>query len=202
LAALIAGIAVVRAIQRTREGQPASAALLPAGAVFQACAREVQRVKSEAAAGWTPDLVGRALPAFRIASATALGRPVAQLLVETRERPSEGQLAVDKGWWRPQRVLMSASTTADVITGRLAADGQELEPHLRDALEDIAVPLRVFGAAHYSRSGALEAETLDSALDRSLRGLDRLRSATRWPARAAEAVTRTLAAFREARWAR
>jgi hypothetical protein len=207
LAALVAGMAAVRAIQRRREGQPASAALLPVGAVFHACEREAQRVRSEAAAGWTPDLVGRVLTAFRIAGATALGRPVAQALVEKRERPSEGQLAVDKGRWQPQRVLMSASTTADVIAGRLAADGQEIDPDLRDALEDIAVPLRVFGAAHYSRSGAhdrsgADGATLDSALDRGIRGLAHLRSSTRWPARAAEAVTRTVAAFREARWAR
>ena len=202
LAALFAGIAAVRGIQRRREGQPAAEMLLPAGAVFQACEREVQRVRSAAAAGWTPDLVGRALAAFRIAGAAAVGRPVAQTLVATRERPSEGQLAVEKGWWRPQRMLVSASTTADAVTGRLAADGEAMEPHLRDALEDIAVPLKVFGAAHYSRSGALDRDTLDSALDRGMRGLDRLRSATRWPARAAEAVTRTVAAFREARWAR
>jgi hypothetical protein len=202
LAALLAGVAAVRAIRRARDRQPASAALLPVGAVFHACEREAQRVRSEAAAGWTPDLVGRALTVFRIASAMALGRPVAQALVERRERPSEGQLAVEKGRWRPQRVLMSASTTADVIAGRLAADGQEMDAHRRDALEDVAVPLRVFGAAHYSRTGALDTEILDGALDRGIRGLDRLRSSTRWPARAADAVARTVAAFREARWAR
>ena len=206
-AAVLVGVAAARAIRRSRERQPAAAALLPVGAVFHACEREAQRVKSEAAAGWTPDLVGRALTAFRIASARALGRPVAQALVERRERPSAGQLAVEKGRWRPQRVLMSASTTADVIAGRLAAEVQEMDPHLRDALEDIAVPLRVFGAAHYSRSGALDrseadAAALDSALDRGIRGLDHLLSSTRWPARAAEAVARTVAAFREARWAR
>jgi hypothetical protein len=206
-AAVLAGVAVVRATRRAREDRPASAALLPAGAVFHACEREAQRVRSQAAGGWTPDLVGRALTAFRIAGATALGRPVPQAPVERRERPNEGQLAVEKGRWRPQRVLMSASTTAPVITAGLATGGQHMDPHLREALEDIAVPLRVFGAAHYSRSGAfdrseVDAAALDSALDRGMRGLDRLHSATRWPARAAEAVARTVAAFREATWAR
>lgn len=202
LAAVLAGVAAVRAISRSRARQPAAAALLPVGAVFRACEREAQRVKSGTAAGWTPDLIGRALTAFRIASAMALGRPVAQALVDRRERPREGQLAVEKGLWRPQRVLVSASTTAATIAGRLATDGPEMEPRIRDALEDIAVPLHVFGTAHYSRSGELDTEALDSALDRGLRGFDRLRAAKRWPARAAEALARTAAALREATWAR
>jgi len=122
--------------------------------------------------------------------------------IDRRERPREGQLALEKGRWRRQRVLMSASTTAAAITGRLAADGQEIDPRRRDALEDLAVPLHVFGTALYSRSGELDPDALDSALGRGMRGLDRVRSAQRWPARAAEALARTAAALREATWAR
>lgn len=201
-AAVLVGVAAVRAIRRSRERQPAAAALLPVSAVLHACEREAQRVKSEAAAGWTPGLIGRALTAFRIASALTLDRPVAQALVDRREQPRDGQLALEKGLWRPQRVLMSASTTAAAITGRLAADGQEIDPRLRDALEDMAAPLHVFGTALYSRSGELDTDALDSALDRGMRGLDRVRSAQRWPARAADALVRRAAALREATWAR
>jgi hypothetical protein len=201
-AAVLAGVAAVRAIGRSRERQPAAAALLPVGAVLHACEREAQRVKTEAAAGWTPDLIGRALAAFRIASALALDRLVAQALVDRRERPREGQLAVVTGRWRPVRVLISASTTAAAITGRLATDGQEIDPRLRDALEDMAVPLHAFETALYSRSGERDTDALDGALDRGLRGLDRVRSAKRWPARAARAWARTAAALREATWAR
>lgn len=202
LAAVLAGAAAAGAIGRSRARKPAAAARLPVGAVLHACEREAQRVKSEATAGWTPDLIGRALAAFRIASALALDRPVAQALVNRRERPRDGQLALEMGLWRPQRVLMSASTTAAAITGRLAADGQEIDPRLRDGLEDMAVPLQVFGTALYSQSGELDTGALDSALDRGMRGLDRVRSAQRWPARATEAWTRTAAALREATWAR
>ena len=201
-AAFLAGAAAVRAIGRSRQRQPAAAALLPVGAALHACEREAQRVKSEAAAGWTPDRIGRALAAFRIASALALDRTVAQAVVDRRERPRDGQLALETGLWRPQRVLMSASTTAATITGRLAADGQEIDPRLRDGLEDMSVALQVFGTALYSRRGELDTGALDSALDRGVRGLDRLRSAQRWPARATDALTRTAAALREATWAR
>ena len=73
---------------------------------------------------------------------------------------------------------------------------------LREALEDVAAGLDVFGGAHYSRSGAIDGGRLDEALDRGLRGLERLRSARTWPGRVAEAVGRTVAAFRQATWAR
>lgn len=201
-AAVLAGVAASRAIGRVREGQSARPRPLPVHALLRACEREAQRVKSETPAGWTPDLIERGLAVFRIGGALALGYPVAQTLVDGRERPREGQLALKKGLWRPQRVLISASTTAATIAGRLAAEGQEIEPPVREALEDLAAPLHVFGTAHYSRSGQLDTEALDSALDRGMRGLARVRSAARWPARAAEALARTAAALREATWAR
>jgi hypothetical protein len=200
-AALFAGVASVRAFRRSRARQTGAAALLPVAAVFGECEREAQRVKSETAGGWTPDLVGRALTALRIASAMTLGRPVAQRPIDRRERPGAGQLVLETGRWRPRRALISASTTGRAITGRLATD-EEMEPHLREALEDLAVALDAFGTAQYSRSGVLDAEALDGALDRGLRGLDRLRSARTWPARLAETVGRTVAAFRQATWAR
>jgi hypothetical protein len=89
-----------------------------------------------------------------------------------------------------------------VIAGRLANDDEESEPRSRDALEDIAVALDALGTAHYSRSGQLDAEALDGALDRGMRGLQGLRSAKPWPARAVDAVARTATALREATWAR
>jgi len=201
-AAVLAGVGAVRAIGRARGRRPAAAVRLPVGAVFHACQREARRVKSEAAAGWTPDLVGRALAAFRLAGALALGRPVAQALVDRRERPREGQLALETGLWRPRRTLLSASTPATAMTGGLANDTLERDPRLRDALEDMAVPLHVFGTALYGRSGELDADALDSALDRGMRGLGRVRSAQRWPVRAAEASARAAAAIREATWTR
>lgn len=200
-AALLAGIAAARAFGRSRAHEPGAAALVPVAAVFGACEREAQRVKSDAAGGWTQELVGRALAAFRIAGAVALGRAVAQTRVDAREQAREGQLLIETGPWRAHRTLISASTTAAVIRERLAA-GEEMDPPLREALEDLAVGLEVFGGAHYSRSDELDGGRLDEALDRGLRGLERLRSARTWPGRVAEAVGRTVAAFRQATWAR
>jgi hypothetical protein len=134
----------------------------------------------------------------------ALGRPVAQTASETREQREqtrEGQLLLEMGLWNRHRVLISASTTAATITQRLATD-RDMDLPLREALEDVAGGLDVFGGAHYSRSGVLEGDRLDEALERGRRGLERLRSARTWPGRVAEAVGRTVAAFRQATWAR
>lgn len=201
-AAVLVGLAAFRAVSRAREAQSVATRTVPVHALLRACEREAQRVKAETTAGWTPGLIERGLAVFRIGGALALGHSVAQTLVDRRERAREGQLALEKGFWRPQRVLISASTTAATIGGRLAAEGQEIEPAVRDALEDLAAPLHVFGTAHYGRSGELDTEALDGALDRGMRGLARVRSAARWPVRAAEALARTAAALREATWAR
>ena len=201
LAALFAGVAAMRAFGRSRAGQADAVPLLPVAAVFGACEREVQRVKADSAGGWTPALIGRALTAFRIVGAVALGRPVAQTATKAREQPLDGQLLLEKGLWNRHRVLISASTTAAAMTGRLATDG-DLDLPLREALEDVAAALDIFGAAHYSRGGGIDGSRLDEALERGLRGLERLRSAQKWPGRIADAVGRTVAAFRQATWAR
>lgn len=200
--ALLVGIAVARARGRVREGESVAVPPLPAHEVLRACEREARRVRSTAIAGWTPDLIERVLSLFRVAAASALGGTVAKTLADRRTRPREGQIAVDTGLWRPQRVLVSAPTTAAAITARLAGDPDDLAGDRREALEDMAAPLHVFGTAYYGRGIHLDTEVLDDALDRGMRGLNRLRFARPWPARAAEIVARTAAALRGAIWAR
>lgn len=201
-AAVLVGAAAAGVVGRARAGQPAAAPPLPVQAVLRTCEREAQRVRSATSSGWTPELIERVLTAFRIAGAVALGRGVAERRVERRERPREGQLAVEVGLWRPQRRLVSAPTTAAAIAARLAGNGEAPATHHRETLEDIAAPLHVFGAAYYGRGVALDTEALDSALDQGMRALHHLRVATPWPARAADMLARTAAALREARWAR
>jgi hypothetical protein len=170
--------------------------------VLHACEREAQRARSASAAEWTPDLIDRVLTVFRIAGAVALGGPVAETLVERRERPREGQLAVEIGGWPRRRLLMSAPTTAAAIAARLTSDRHDLASPGGEVLEDIAALLHLFGAAYYGRGLPLDIEALDTALDRGMRGLHRLRVATSWPVRAADMLARTAAALREAIWAR
>jgi hypothetical protein len=234
IAAVLVGVSAVRAVKRSRIQQPAGAPLLAQHAVLGACEREAQRIRKEAAGGWTPELVGECLTVFRLSGAAALGDQIAQTPARLGERPREGQLAVRMRRWpapalrpvsqernamarprrsspgmhaaseggRSNRVLLSAPTTAAAMTARLGVEDQDIDPTTRETLEEIAAPLHVFGMAHYGRSGDLDRDALDSALERGLRGLDRLRSAARWRMRAAEALARTAAMVREARWAR
>jgi hypothetical protein len=104
--------------------------------------------------------------------------------------------------FRSDRVLLSAPTTGAALTARLNDDDRGVDSATRETLEDIVAALQVFGVAHYGRAGEPERDALDGALTRGLRGLDRLRSAARWRMRAADALARTAAMVREAKWAR
>jgi hypothetical protein len=202
IAAVLVGVGAVRAVRRSRVRQPAGVPLLGQHAVLRACEREAQRIKREADVGWTPELIGRCLAVFRLTGAAALGEHIAQAPAQPGERPREGQLAVPIRRFRSDRVLLSAPTTGAALTARLNDDDRGVDSATRETLEDIVAALQVFGVAHYGRAGEPERDALDGALTRGLRGLDRLRSAARWRMRAADALARTAAMVREAKWAR
>jgi hypothetical protein len=202
-AGAFAVVALVRVSRRAHDGHPESARLLPVHIVVRACERELQRVKAEAATGWTPELIGRALAVFRIAGAVAVGRPVAQTSDKAGQSPRPGQLVVQTGPpWKPARVLLSASTTAATIAGELGTQSRTIDSSRRETLEDLGAPLQQLIAAHYGRDGGIETDALENAVDRGIRGLQRLQSATRWPGRATGPLARAAAMVREATWAR
>jgi hypothetical protein len=161
-------------------------------------------LKSDVAgAGWTPELIGRALTIFRIAGAVALGRPVAQTSVEPDVPEREGQLLLRQGLLRPQRALISASTTTTAIAAHLAdGNGRIRNGRAMAVLEQIGGSLRVFGVARYGRNGHLDAGDLDIALDQGTRAIRQLLVTTLWRTRAAEALAQTASSLRERIWHR
>jgi hypothetical protein len=66
--------------------------VVPVASVLAGCAttlRDVQRdVRS---AGWSPELARKAMPAMRIAGASAMGRPIAQQCVAADVTTREGR---------------------------------------------------------------------------------------------------------------
>src|SRR5439155_14290104 len=103
------GFALVNTVGRYRQRVPAAARPLPARVVLGGCLRALSRVKDEVdRGGWTPELAGRALTAFRIAGAVALGRPVAQTIVDRKVPERLGQIVLPTGTWHRKRVLVSA----------------------------------------------------------------------------------------------
>jgi len=98
-AAALAGLALVR-IARPRVARVAAERGLRSPAeMLRGCMREAVRLKSVATrTGWTSDLIGESLTVLRIAGAVALGRLVAQRVVDGSVAAQDGQLTIRKAF--------------------------------------------------------------------------------------------------------
>lgn len=203
-AAVLVGLAVVRTVGRYRTRVPAAERPLRLGPVLRGSVRALDRLKSEVARdGWTPDLIGRALAVFRIAGAVILGRPVAQAVVDPHVPGRDGQLVLRKGLLGRKRALISAPTTAAAVAAHIGnGQGQPSDARTEMMLDEILESLRVFGAARYGRNGHLDTAALDTALDRGMSAIRRLRVVKLWPMRAADAVAKAGVELRETVWSR
>jgi len=201
-AAVMLLVAGVRGADRLRSRRPVVEARAPAGAVLGRCLREIERVRTGARSGWTPELAAQALVPFRLAGAIALSRPVAQEPVGGPASLRAGQLAVRHGLLGRKRVAVSAAITGDAIDRlRVGANGAVppyAGPQVLDAIRDVLVGLN---AARYGRNGS-EGRDLDRLLDEGSDALRRLRAATRWPARGARALAERADAMRGTLWRR
>jgi hypothetical protein len=187
-ALVLVGLAFVRVVGRYRVRTPSAARPLPVGV-----ARD----------GWTSELAGRALAVFRIASAVALGRPVAQEIVDKHVAPGDGQLAVRKGRFRPKRALISTSTTSGTIARTLEdTNGRRPSPRTELLLNELQESLNTFRAARYGRNGQLDTAALDAAFEHGTDALKKLRVANLWPVRTAGALARTAADVGGMVWSR
>ena len=115
-AVVLLGLSARKMVGRYMERAPTKKHPLPADAVLRGCLEGLGLLKSDVAReGWTDEMVGRALTLLRIAGAVALGRRVAQTMVDRDVEGRTGQLKVRKGILSRKRALVSASTTADAI---------------------------------------------------------------------------------------
>jgi hypothetical protein len=195
-AIVLVGLAVANAIGHYRGRVPVAARPLPARTILAACLRELNRVAQEAHGGWTPELAARALTAFRIAAAVALGRPVAQTIVDrtTKERP--GQIVLPKSVLGRKRAVVSASTTTNLIDRQLASQNGGHATGRQDAtLDDIRESLRTFSEARYGRNGHLDRTALDKAIARGTSAVRRLRLRKLWRAPSTRALTQSAASL-------
>ena len=193
-AVLLAVLALLRASQRFRKRVPEAERLVGEVARLGAAAAVLRDVRKDAAGGWSPELARRALPALRLASASALGRPVAQQRVGRDADVREGQIAVRNGWLRRGRTLLSASTTGANIDA--AASQKGLSGRVRAALAALGPALEVFSVAAYGRGAAPpDGAELSSTLDRSLDAVKSLRIGAWWPVRTLSAVARTFSSY-------
>jgi len=192
-AAVFAVLAVLRFAQRFRVRTPASARPVPPASLLAGCVSALRGVQKDArAGGWTPELARRALPAIRIAGASALGRPIAQRRVAGDVPSREGQVLVRTGRLGFGRAVLSASTTPPAIVSAL--DRPSLGARVRIALTQLGSALQAFGGAAYGRQSGepVDGASLDRALEDAIDAVGRLRVGALWPMRAVESVARSV----------
>jgi hypothetical protein len=189
-AVVLLGLAAVRVVGRYRVRTPASERMLGVSAILSGCLREAGRVKSDAEGGWTPELASRALTVLRIGGAVALGKPVAQSIVDGHASPHDGQLALRKGVLGKRKALVSNATTPGTIARSMAtANGRPRNANAEAILKELEASLTVLSAARYSRDGTLDRSSLDTAFDNGVDALKKLRAAARWPMRTVKSMT-------------
>jgi hypothetical protein len=182
-AVVLLGLAVVRVVGRYRVRTPAAERPLGLSAVLRGVLSEAGRVSADAAGGWTPELVSRALTVLRIGGAVALGRPVTQAIVDSDVDPREGQIALRKGLLRSRRSLVSNATTPQTITRARAKRNGRMDARTEGLLKQFEESLAVLSAARYGRNATVPSSELDSAFENGVDALKKLRVARMWPMR-------------------
>jgi hypothetical protein len=191
-AAVFAVLALLRLTQRFRVRTPAAARPVPAASVLAGCVTTLRDVQRDArASGWSPELARRALPAMRIAGASAMGRPIAQQYVAGDATTREGQVVVKTGTLGMGRAVVSAATTPSAIATALDGRGAG-GARARGAMAQLGDALQAFGRAAYGRQNgqgpAVDGVELDRAMETALEAVQRLRVGALWPMRMAQAV--------------
>jgi len=148
LAGVVALVMLIGMLRRKAPKSAAAAAHLGPRTILGAVAKEIDEVQRASRAGWTPELVGRALAALRIAGSYAINRPVGQIPATVGETPREGVVVV-RAFGRGD-VFVSGAATAESSAFANAPAG------LSDALRTLTV-------ARYGR-----VEKFDSMADEAM----------------------------------
>ncbi len=159
---LAAALVIVMALARSFRKRGVEAAVgrrvISDSAILGGVGRELAAVRrASEGEGWTPQLAGRALAAFRVAASLALGRAVSQTPARGSAGELDGQLTTRGGLLWGKKVRVSGSATAEAIAGQLAT-GAGSHAH-RAVLEHLQTAIGRFTTALFGRE-----PTLDDAL--------------------------------------
>ena len=94
LAGVVALVMLIGMLRRKAPKSAETAAHLGPRTILGTVAKELDEVQRASRGGWTPELVGRALAALRIAGAYATNRAVGQRPAKIGETPAEGVVVV------------------------------------------------------------------------------------------------------------
>jgi hypothetical protein len=201
---LMLAFALVNVIRRNRGRAAVNIPVLSDTTLIRVCLQELGRVTNDVTrGGWTPECAGAALTALRIGSAVAMSRPVWQSPLDRAVLAREGQLAVQKGVFKRDRIVVSAPVTADVIE-RYRVNGNRFVTNVRTKtfLDELGKSLVTFSAVRYGRNGSLDVQSLNRALENSRTALKHLLVKTLWPMRAAGALFDSANMWRTSVWTR
>lgn len=175
LAGVLGAVALLRTSARSRD-KTSEAFSLDDRAILHGVDRELQALAREReAAGWTPELTGRALAALRIAGNYVLARPTNQREAEEDVEGADGALMLRAGW-SGRRALVSASVTAQNIAAtltRASAKAPDSSDRVR-RLVDLQSALTCFTRARYGRDDRDGNEAGDATIDESLASAQRM----------------------------
>ena len=178
LAALVAMLALVRAIVRARKPAAAADRLLSDSAILRGVGRQLKAVQRQREdGGWTAPLAAQALSALRILGAYALGKKAARAIVgrqsaEASAFANGGSIVVRTGWPKTKNVAISGAVTRQSIANAIRRTNNGGRPGELEALEEA---LSRFTAAQYGRDGTLSDAALDESLAASQDLLGRLK---------------------------
>jgi hypothetical protein len=162
-AALVVIMGLVRFLRRNRHEGVIGRRLISDSSVLGGVGRELSAVRRVSErSGWTPELAGRALAAFRIAGSVALGRAVSQTQARHTANDYDGQLTTRGGFLYGKKVRLSGSATAEAIAGQLSSGAGSIGH--RQALQQLQTALTAFTTALFGREPKLD----DTALTVSL----------------------------------
>jgi hypothetical protein len=119
--------------------------------ILGAVSSELADVQRHSRGGWSPELVGRALAALRIAGSYAAGRAVGQAPVEKDSVPLDGQLRAGAGFGR------AGAWASGSVTAESAGD-----------VPGLASALRTLTVARYGRPSEGSAEPSSAAMDEAV----------------------------------
>ena len=189
LAAVAAALAAGLGLFRARAGPADGAAILPEWRVADGALGELAAVRQAVGRdGWSMAEVGRALAAFRVAGAVALGRPPAQSTAEGDAQlgagvdgagvDRQGQLLVRRGGGRAGGAVRVSSATTPERLERVLPELRSRRPRDAHLAETARDALRLFGSVRYGRPADVPGAPLTEQLDRAAGALaDRVREA-------------------------
>jgi hypothetical protein len=185
LAGVVAIVTLIGMVRRKTPKSTTAAAHLGPRTILSAVSKELDDVQRSSRGGWTPELVGRALAALRIAGAYATKRAVGQRPAAASETPLEGVLVV-RAFGRGDVYVSGAATTE---TSGLAS----APAGLADALKTLTV-------SRYGRTEKTDSMA-DEAVQTALRVTKEQQSAHSLPKEWAAAFVASLVDLRRKIWA-